>query len=323
MERVLITGADGFVASHLIAELCGAGCSEVHGIGLKEKPLAEADPRFIYRVADLNDIDLLRSVLDSAKPDAVFHLAAQPSVAHSWKDPWTTYRVNILCQLNLMEAARQAGIEASFHIACSSEEYGKVAPDEVPIRADSRLKPCSHYAVSKVSQEMLGLMYFEAYGWRVFATRGFNQAGPGQSPDFAIPSFARQIALIESGALEPVLKVGNLEAQRDFTDVRDTVRAYRLLMERGSAGVSYNVCTGVARKMSDVLDELLALSRENIRVEIDPERQRPSDVPIVTGDSSRLEEETGWRPEIPFSKTLADTLDYFRSSVAGETGAGP
>jgi len=322
MERVLITGADGFVASHLVAELCASGCSEVHGVGLKDTPLAAEDPRFIYRVADLNDLDLLRSVLDTAKPDAVFHLAAQPSVAHSWKDPWTTYKVNILLQLNLMEAAREAGIEASFHIACSSEEYGKVAPDEVPLRVDSPLRPCSHYAVSKVTQEMLGLMYFEAYGWRVFATRGFNQAGPGQSPDFAIPSFARQIALIEVGEHEPVLKVGNLEAQRDFTDVRDTVRAYRLLMERGTAGRSYNVCSGVARKMSEVLDELLSLSSEKIEVEIDPERQRPSDIPIVTGDPSPLEAETGWRPEIPFSKTLSDTLDFFRSSVAGETGAG-
>lgn len=320
MERVLITGADGFVASHLIAELCRDSRAEIFGVGLKDNPLAAA--RFSYEIADLCDADIVHSVLETLRPNSIFHLAAQPSVAHSWRDPWSTYRSNILCQLNLMEAARDIGLEASFHIACSSEEYGKVGPGEVPLDETARLKPCSHYAVSKVTQEVLGHMYHEAFGWRVFATRSFNQAGPGQSSDFAISSFARQIALIEAGGCEPVLKVGNLDAQRDFTDVRDTARAYRLLMEKGRAGMSYNVCSGVARKMSDVLQELLILSSKEIRVEVDPARHRPSDIPIVTGDSGALRQETGWSPEIPFSRTLEDTLDYWRVVLADEPRAG-
>ncbi len=317
MESVLITGADGFIASHLAGELLRRTDWRVRGIGLKPGPSCTEDG-LEYRVADLTDYELVMDVLDTWRPDAVFHLAAQPSVHLSWEDPWTTYRVNLLGQVNLMEGLRRLGLDASVHIACSSEEYGKVPPDRMPLDEGAPFNPCSHYAVSKVAQETLGLMYFQAFGWRVLVTRGFNQVGPGQSSDFVVSSFARQVALIEAGRCEPVLKVGNLEARRDFTDVRDTVRAYRMVMEKGSAGGTYNVCSGTAYPVSEVLEILLSLSEAAIGVERDPERQRPSDIPVMVGDNTRLREETGWEPLISLEQTLRDTLDHWRREVSGE-----
>lgn len=311
MDRVLVTGADGFVASHLLVELAREASCEITGIGLKPTPSAEVD-RLEYCVVDLTDYELLKDLLERVRPDAIFHLAAMPSVAMSWEDPWSTYRVNVLGQVNLMEAIRRLGFEASVHIACSSEEYGKVEPSAMPMSEGMPFNPCSHYAVSKVTQEVLGLMYFQAFDWRVLVTRGFNQAGPGQSPDFVVSSFARQIARIEAGACEPVMKVGNLEARRDFMDVRDTVRAYRMIMERGVAGTSYNVCSGQAHAISELLEMLLDISGAEIAVEQDACRQRPSDIPLLLGDNTRLREETGWEPAIPLAQTLGDTLDYWR-----------
>ncbi len=317
MERVLITGADGFVASHLIAELDREVACGIAGIGLKSEPLADAG-LLDYRVLDMTGYEPLQELLAEIRPDAVFHLAAMPSVALSWQDPWSTYKVNVLGQVNLMEAIRKLGLETSFHIACSSEEYGKVRPGEMPMVERMPFNPCSHYAVSKVTQEVLGLMYHQAFAWRVLVTRGFNQAGPGQAPDFVISSFARQIALIEAGVCEPVMKVGNLEAKRDFMDVRDTVRAYRMVMEHGAGGASYNVCSGRAYAVSEILDKLLGISGADIRVERDPGRQRPSDIPLLLGDNTKLREETGWEPLIGIDETLSDTLDYWRARVGQE-----
>ena len=320
MERVLITGADGFVAAHLIKELQReTGCS-VTGIGLKESPSCTGT--IDYLVLDLTDYEDVKEMLQQKKPDAVFHLAALPSVALSWEDPWSTYRVNVLGQVNLMEAIRRLGLEASVHIACSSEEYGKASPDDMPIAEDLPFNPCSHYAVSKVAQEVLGLMYHQAFDWRVIVTRGFNHTGPGQSPDFVVSSFAHQIAEIEANLREPVIMVGNLEAKRDFLDVRDVVRAYRMIMEKGKPGSAYNVCSGQAHPISELLDILLEISGMEIRVEHDACRQRPSDIPLLLGDNTQLRRETGWEPEIRIEKTLADTLDYWRRMV-GEAGKDP
>lgn len=316
MERVLITGADGFVASHLVAELSGELSCDITGIGLRPTPRVDAD-RLDYHVLDLTDYELMKDLVERLRPDAVFHLAAMPSVAKSWEDPWSTYRVNVLGQVNLMEAIRRAGLKASVHVACSSEEYGKVQPSEMPMKEDLPFSPCSHYAVSKVAQEALGLMYFQAFSWRVLVTRGFNQAGPGQSSDFVISSFARQIAQIEAGLCEPVIKVGNLDARRDFMDVRDTVRAYRMIMERGLAGSSYNVCSGRARSIAEILEMLLGLSPAGIKVERDPMRQRPSDIPLLQGDNDKLRRETGWEPTLDIEATLRDTLDYWREHLMG------
>lgn len=311
MRRVLITGADGFVASHLIRELAESAGASITGIGLREIP-PDVASLMEYLVLDLTDYEAVKELLADRRPDEIFHLAALPSVAASWDDPWSTYRVNVLAQVNLMEALRRLGMEASVHIACSSEEYGKVKAGEMPLGEETPLRPCSHYAVSKVAQETLGLMYHEAFGWRIMVTRGFNQAGPGQSSDFVVSSFACQIAEIEAGRREPVIMVGNLEPRRDFIDVRDTVRAYRIIMESGRGGASYNVCSGTAVAVSEILDMMLEMSEARIRVEPDPGRQRPSDIPLLLGDNTLLMEETGWAPEIPLRRTLQDTIDYWR-----------
>ncbi|MDD5448453.1 MAG: GDP-mannose 4,6-dehydratase [Actinomycetota bacterium] len=317
MQKVLITGADGFVGAHLIRELEENTDWLLFGIGLKPGVGVEAK-RLSYEVIDITDCREVERALAACKPDAIFHLAAQPSVGLSWSDPMKTYDVNFMGQLNLFESVRKIGIPCSIHVACSSEEYGVISPEDLPITEDNPLAPPSHYAVSKASQELLALMYYRAFGWRVVITRGFNQAGPGQSPDFAISSFARQIAMTEQGITKPVIKVGNLDAKRDFTDVRDTVRAYRLIMEKASPGSIYNVCSGHAWAMSEILEKLLSMSEASIVVRKDPSRQRPSDIPVVLGDNSRLREELGWKPEIPIEKTLADTLDYWREAVTLE-----
>ncbi|MBU4301821.1 MAG: GDP-mannose 4,6-dehydratase [Actinobacteria bacterium] len=318
MERVLVTGADGFVASQLLAELSRETDWRLTGIGLKPGPSAEV-PGLEYKVLDITDHKTLGDYLAEVRPDTVFHLAAQPSVARSWEDPWSTYNVNLMGQVNLMESLLRLRLDTSVHIACSSEEYGKVPQGRMPLGERMPLKPCSHYAVSKVTQELLGLMYREAFGWRVLVTRSFNQAGPGQSPDFVVSSFARQVAMIEAGRSKPVLKVGNLEARRDFTDVRDTARAYRLLMEKGQPGAVYNVCSGMAPAISEILDMLLGLSDADIEVERDPARQRPSDVPLLLGDASLIRKEIGWEPIIGLEQTLEDTLDYWRQRVSPTT----
>jgi len=313
MEKVLITGADGFVASHLTGELERETGWEIHGIGLKQQPSSESD-RLAYTVLDITDFEALCRYVEEVRPHGVFHLAAQPSVALSWEDPWKTYEVNIVGQLNLLEALTRLQEPSSIHIACSSEEYGVADPSRMPMDEATPLEPCSHYAVSKVGQEVLGLLYRRAFGWRVMITRSFNQAGPGQSSDFVE---------IEAGRLGPVIKVGNLEARRDFTDVRDTVRAYRLLMEKGTGGTVYNVCSGEAHAISDILGILLSLSPLEIEVERDPGRQRPSDLPILVGDNSRIGKDLGWSPRLPIEETLQDTLDWWRRKTNIGRTSGP
>ncbi|MBN2168074.1 MAG: GDP-mannose 4,6-dehydratase [Actinobacteria bacterium] len=313
-KKALVTGADGFVASHLLGLLASETDWDLHGIGLKDD-LSEEVKDVSYRVVDITDYNLLSAYVRSLVPDVVFHLAAQPSVALSWENPVRTYEINLFGQLNLLEAIHESCKEISVLITCSSEEYGKVTPEMVPIKESTELKPCSHYAVSKVSQEMMGLMYEQALGWRVMVTRGFNQAGPGQSPDFAVSSFARQISLIEAEKIPPVLRVGNLDALRDFIDVRDTARAFLAIMENGRGGSVYNICSGTARKISEILEMLLGMTDVEITVENDPCRQRPSDIPVLEGDGSRLLEEVGWKPVIPIEQTLRDTLDYWRGQI--------
>lgn len=313
-RKVLVTGADGFVAFHLMRLLKAETGWDVCGIGLKPD-ITEKMDGVEYQVVDITDYDLLKGYIEGNAPDIVFHLAAQPSVALSWKNPRITYEVNLIGQMNLLEILRESAEDVSVLITCSSEEYGKVTPEEMPLVENRALKPCSHYAVSKVAQEVMGLMYEQAFGWNVFVTRGFNQAGPGQSPDFVVSSFARQIALIEAGVVPPVIKVGNLEAERDFIDVRDTVRAYMMIVQKGAPGSVYNVCSGSTRRISEILNLLVGLSNVDITVEKDPERQRPSDIPILEGDSTRVREEVGWEPVISIEQTMQDTLDYWRGRV--------
>ena len=242
-----------------------------------------------------------------------FHLAAQSFVPTSWIAPTESLTTNVLAQVNLFEAVRHMRLPCRIQLACSSEEYGMVFPDEVPIRETNPLRPLSPYAVSKVAQDMLGYQYWMSFKVDSVRTRGFNHEGPRRGPVFVASDFAKQIADIERGRRAAVLYVGNLEAQRDFTDVRDMVKAYWLALEKCEPGEAYNICSGKAWRIRELLDHLLSLSKTKIEVREDPARLRPSDVPILLGDNTKFVNRTGWRPTIPFEQTLADMLEYWRS----------
>jgi GDP-4-dehydro-6-deoxy-D-mannose reductase len=239
-------------------------------------------------------------------------------VPSSWSAPTETLTTNITGQTHLFEAIRALQLDPVVQIACSSEEYGLVKPEETPIRETNPLRPLSPYAVSKVGQDLLAYQYFQSYGLRVIRTRGFNHTGPRRGEVFVTSNFAKQIASIEAGLRDPVIRVGNLDAVRDFTDVRDMVRAYWLAVTRGKPGEVYNIATGSGITIQELLDRLLALSTAEVEVEVDPERLRPSDVEILIGDSSKFRADTGWEPEIPLDQTLQDILNYWRERLAKE-----
>ncbi len=236
----------------------------------------------------------------------------------SWRAPAETLSTNLVGQAYLFEAIRSLGLDPVVQIAGSSEEYGLVLPDEVPITEENPLRPLSPYAVSKVGQDMLGYQYFQSYGLKVVRTRGFNHTGPRRGEVFVTSNFAKQIARIEAGLSEPVIRVGNLESIRDFTDVRDMVRAYWLAAERGTPGEVYNIASGEGITIRELLDRLLEISGAEVRVEEDPARLRPSDVEVLIGDSSKFRRDTGWEPEIPLERTLRDLLDFWRQRVRPE-----
>jgi GDP-4-dehydro-6-deoxy-D-mannose reductase len=256
----------------------------------------------------------LELITDGA-PDVIFHLAAMSSVSASFEQPWETLENNIRAQLNILEAVRQAGTPTRVLVIGSNEEYGKPGEDQLPITEETSLRPQSPYAVSKVAQDMLGLQYHLAYEIEVIRLRPFNHTGPGQSPRFVVPAFASQVARIEAGLQEPVLFVGNLDVWRDFTDVRDMVRAYALAATEAEPGEVYNLASGQPQSIREMLESLLALSTAEIRVEVDPDRYRPADMPVAYGSAEKFRRHTGWEPEIPFEQTLRDVLAYWREEV--------
>jgi len=316
MRRVLVTGVTGFAGSHLVDYMLGRNDCEIFGIH-RWRSRTENIEHFQNQITlvecDLRDASSTRDTLESIRPDWIFHLAAQSYVPTSWIAPTESLTTNVLGQVNLFEAVRRIGLACRIQIACSSEEYGLVLPDEVPIKETNPLRPLSPYAVSKVAQDMLGYQYWMSWKVDCVRTRGFNHEGPRRGPVFVGSGFARQIADIEKGRKPPILEVGNLESQRDFTDVRDTVRAYWLALEKCEAGEVYNICSGTAWSMKKVLDHLLSLTKAKIEVRQDPARLRPSDVPLLLGDNSRFVKATGWKPTIPFEQTLADMLEYWRA----------
>lgn len=315
--RVLITGVTGFVGSHL-AELALDHRSEVHGIirwRSRTENIRHLRDRLQLHECDLRDASSVKTLVADVLPDRIFHLAAQSYVPTSWNAPAETLTTNILGQLHLFDAMREAGLDAPVQIAGSSEEYGMVHPDETPITEDNPLRPLSPYAVSKVAQDTLAYQYFMSYGTRAIRTRAFNHTGPRRGDVFVTSNFAKQIAEIEAGSQEPVMRVGNLEARRDFTDVRDVVRAYWMSLEHCTPGEVYNIASGKAWTIQEILDMLLDLSDVDIAVEQDPARLRPSDVPLLLGDSSKFRAATGWEPEIPFETTARDLLEFWRQRV--------
>ena len=265
---------------------------------------------------DLKDYNSVYRMLERVRPDYIFHLAAQSFVPTSWNAPAATLEINVIGQTHLFEAVRALGLDPVVQIACSSEEYGLVRPDETPIEETNPLRPLSTYAVSKIAQDYLGYQYFQSYGLKVIRTRGFNHTGPRRGEVFVASNFAKQLVRIEAGLDEPIIRVGNLEAVRDFTDVRDMVRAYWLAVTKGKPGEVYNIATGHGVTIQELLDRLIALIDVEVTVEQDPERMRPSDVEILIGDSSRFRADTGWEPQVPFDQTLRDIVDYWREKIA-------
>jgi len=317
--KVLITGITGFAGSHL-ADYILSEQRDVTVYGFirwrsrKDNIDHILDKIHLYE-ADLKDIVSLEKALSQIKPDRIFHLAAQSFVPTSWRCPSETFSINAVGEINLFEALLSLDLNPRIQIAGSSEEYGLVYPDEVPMREENHLRPLSPYAVSKVAQDLLAYQYFKSYGLDTVRTRGFNHTGPRRGEVFICSNFAKQIALIEKKKQEPIIYVGNLDAKRDFTDVRDIVRAYWLSLEKGQKGEVYNIGTGKAYRIKEILDMLLSLAGDDVRVEVDPERLRPSDVPILISDSTKFRKITGWEPKIPFKQSLKDLLDFWRERV--------
>ncbi|HOX28467.1 MAG TPA: GDP-mannose 4,6-dehydratase, partial [bacterium] len=305
--KALVTGITGFAGSHLAELLLSMGV-EVFGTSRPRSPMENLTPEVMKSIklveCELRDSVSVKQAVAQARPDWIFHLAAQSFVPTSWVSPADTIINNIICQLNIFEALRDLKLtDTVMQIACSSEEYGLVHEDELPIKETSPLRPLSPYAVSKVGQDYLGYQYFKSYGIRVIRSRAFNHSGPRRGEIFVTSSFAKQIASIEKGVQAPVIKVGNLDARRDFTDVRDTCRAYVELVKKGEPGEVYNIATCTTHQIKAMLDLLLSFSKVDVKIEVDPARLRPSDVPVLLGDYTKLRERTGWNPSIPFEKT--------------------
>ena len=312
--KVLITGIAGFAGSHL-AELLVRRGNEVFGTCLPGESLDNIRPisrRLHLSTCDITRFDHLFRVIKRIDPDRIYHLAALSSVAKSFSEPLDTIGNNIRGTLNVLETVRKLNKPVRVLVVGSSDMYGKVTPKEVPITEAKPLLPVSPYGVSKAACDLLAYQYFESYGVPAIRARAFNHTGPRQSAGFVIPDFASQIAQIEAGLLPPVIKVGNLSSRRDVSDVRDVVRAYVSLMRRGKPGQAYNICSQEAYRIRDVLRNLLALSKQKIAVEVDKDKYRPAEIPILKGDNSRIRKATGWKPEILLKKTLKDTLDFWR-----------
>ena len=303
--RALVTGAAGFVGCHLVRALLAEG-REVFGTlqSGHAPPAGFAGVRWVEM--ELGSSASIAAALEAARPDRVYHLAAQASVGESLRDPLATWEVNATGTLRLAEAIRGS---ARLLFVSSAEVYGVVPEDAQPIRESTRLHPTNPYAASKAAAEMAVLEAAHAHGTHAVIARSFNHTGPGQDTRFALAAFARQLAAMHAGAAEPVLRVGNLTARRDYLDVRDVVRAYLILLERGEPGHTYNVATGQAHSMAELVDLLVDLSGTGAHVEVDPARVRPLDVPLLSGDAGALRA-LGWAPEIPLRRTLADLLAH-------------
>lgn len=317
--RALITGITGFAGSHLaeylLAEHPHVEVFGTHRWRSRMENVEHLRSKVKLLEADLRDYTSMHAALERSRPDVIFHLAAQSFVPSSWTAPNDTLTTNVSGQTNLFEAVRALRLDPVIQIACSSEQYGLVLPGETPIKETNPLRPLSPYAVSKVAQDYLGYQYFQSYGLKVVRTRGFNHTGPRRGHVFVTSNFCSQVAAIELGLQEPVIRVGNIEAIRDFTDVRDMVRAYWLAVTKAKPGEVYNIATGNGIRIRDMLDRAIALGGVDVKIEVDPERLRPSDVEILIGDASKFKADTGWEPRIPFDQTLRDLLEYWRQTL--------
>ena len=311
--KSLIVGGAGFVGGYLTECLLGRG-DEVAITKLPgEIPHTDKAPAYDL---DILDKDAIADLLLRLRPDRICHLAALASVALCWKNPALAIDVNVKGCVNLLDAVR--GIpdySPRILVVGSGEEYGFIRPEDVPIDEETALRPGNIYAATKAAQNLLCGIYARAYKMDVVMVRAFNHIGPEQAPIYVVADFCRQVARIEKGLQPPVMRVGNLSAKRDFSDVRDVVRAYALLLESGRAGETYNIGSGSAISIDGLLAMILSHSTADISVEVDPARLRPSDVPVIAADTAKLRRDTGWQPEIPLDETIARTLDYWRGQA--------
>lgn len=318
-KKVLITGISGFVGSFLAEHLVSNTDYQISGTYLSKNSTANLSSianKLHLEQIDLKDKKAVFALLENIKPDLIFHLAALSAVGQSFDNPEETIVNNIVVQLNLLEAVQKLSFTNSHILIVSSADvYGKVAKEDLPIDEETKFYPTNAYAVSKIAQDYLGLQYYAAYGLKIIRARPFNHTGPRQASGFVIADWAQKIALIEKGKVEPILQVGNLDAKRDFTDVRDMVKAYALLIEKGKAGDVYNIGSDTSYKISEILEMLLSLSTAKITVSKDLKLIRPEDSPERICNSKKFRALTGWIPKIPMKQTLKDTLDYWRDIV--------
>lgn len=329
-KRALITGITGMVGSHLAEYILKHTDWEIVGLLRWRSPLDNLSAvvgsinsgsrvRLVY--GDLRDTLSIQRCVESAKPDYVFHLAAQSFPRTSFDSPLDTMDTNILGTVRILDALRTTAPDAVIHVCASSEVFGRVPKEKLPISEECSFHPASPYAISKVGTDLVGRFYAEAYGMKVMTTRMFTHTGPRRGDVFAESTFAKQIAMIEHGLVPPVVKVGNLESLRTVADVRDAVRAYYLLVTKDPvAGAYYNIGGTHSCTVGNILEHLIALSpkRADIKVEVDPDRLRPIDADLQVPDTSKFEKHTGWRPEIPFEQTMRDLLDYWRQRIGVE-----
>lgn len=319
MKRSLITGIGGFLGSHLAEFLLARGIAVAGTVHKNDRSIRHLKDKLALLSCDILDAKQVEDVVRKAQPEVVFHLAAKSLPVLSWQDPEATFRVNVFGTLHLLEAVRNAGIDPVIVVACSSAEYGFGASDATPIKEERPLHPASPYGVSKVAVDLLAHLYWRTYGMRIVRVRPFFVTGPRKVGDVC-SDFAQGIVAVEHGK-QQVLKVGNLEAVRDFLDVQDSVRALWLVAQKAHPGEVYNICSGVGYKVGEVLQMLLAMARSPIRVEHDPARLRPADEPTVIGDNSKLRA-LDWEPQIPLRQTLEQMLNSWRSEVFSQNASG-
>ncbi len=326
MKKVLITGITGFVGSHLAEFYLGRHPnspkqkSEIFGLVRRRSQrdlIRHLEPELHLEEGDVADAHSMEQLVAEIQPDVVHHLAAQSFVPLSWTAPSETFQTNLMGSLNLLEAVRRHQPKAVVQVASSSEIYG--TQDHFPVTEQSLPNPLSPYAVSKLAMDRLAYQYAKSYNLSIVITRGFNHTGPRRGPSFVTSNFARQVVEIEQGIREKVIWVGNLDAERDWTDVRDMVFAYALAVEKCPPGQVFNISSGISRRVGDLLTQLLGLAGVKAEIREDPKRQRPSDVPRLEGDSGPFRRQTGWEPRIPWEQTLGDLLDYWRLTLEGKT----
>jgi len=299
-RKALITGGTGFVGKHLEKELL-KNKYEVYSVGREQM--------------NLLNYENVHAIIRKIKPDYIFHLAGIAFVPTSWKDPEMTYKVNTLGTLHLLDAVRSVGIDPKIHLCGSSEEYGMVYEDELPIKETNPLRPLSPYAVSKIGLDLLGYQYYKSYGLKIIRTRAFNHDGYGRGEEYMTSNFAKQIVQIEKGYKEPVIYHGELSSKRDISDARDIVIAYRLALEKCDVGEVYNIGSGVTHTVGEVLKMLIDLSHVRVELKLDQNRMRPSDVKVLLCDSSKFIEKTGWKPKYTLKDVLSEELRFWREKL--------